>query len=172
MDVNTSKLLKVFIAGILVINLMMSKLLATENGELPLTPRAPVLEFNETILECNETLLHLEIEKCGEHFKINMVEVDPQNLCNLTHFIGEYHYFSACTENNAVRIGCFWPNPVVEHYIIHIHKQFFSNCTLKSVVYLDPSEDTLAILILIPVLLTVAMVALVVWCSKRSDILA
>uniref|UniRef100_A0A3B1JTA4 Receptor activity-modifying protein 3 n=1 Tax=Astyanax mexicanus TaxID=7994 RepID=A0A3B1JTA4_ASTMX len=84
----------------------------------------------------------------------------------------QYHFFSACTEQNAERIGCFWPNPVVEHYIINIHKQFFSNCTVKSVVWGDPSEDTVTVLILIPVFLTLAMVALVVWCSKRSDILA
>ncbi|KAK1806639.1 hypothetical protein P4O66_005141, partial [Electrophorus voltai] len=145
---------------------------ATEDIKLPFTPQSPILECNETVLECNETVLYLEIEKCGERFKTNMVEVEPENRCNLTHFIGEYHYFSACTENNAEKIGCFWPNPVVEHYIIHIHKQFFSNCTLKPVVYLDPSEDTLAILIFVPVFLTVAMVALVVWCSRRSDILA
>ncbi|XP_037390077.1 receptor activity-modifying protein 3-like isoform X2 [Pygocentrus nattereri] len=124
------------------------------------------------ILECNKTVLQLEMEKCGERFKTDMEEVDPQNWCNLTHFIGEYHFFSACTEDNAVKIGCFWPNPVVEHYIIRIHKQFFSNCTLKSAVWGDPSEDTLIILILVPVFLTLTMVALVVWCSKRSDILA
>ncbi|XP_036413982.1 receptor activity-modifying protein 3-like isoform X2 [Colossoma macropomum] len=165
MDTNHLKLLNFFAAGILVNTLMMSVLSATEDIKL-------TFMHKPRILECNRTVLQLEMEKCGERFKTDMEEVDPQNWCNLTHFIGEYHFFSACTEDNAVRIGCFWPNPVVEHYIIHIHKQFFSNCTLKSVVWGDPSEDTLIILILVPVFLTLAMVALVVWCSKRSDILA
>ncbi|RXN14893.1 receptor activity-modifying 3-like isoform X1 [Labeo rohita] len=84
----------------------------------------------------------------------------------------EYHVFSYCTEVNAERIGCFWPNPVVEHFIIGVHKHFFSNCSRGGEGYMDPPDDTLTLLILIPVFLTLAMVALVVWCSKRSDILA
>uniref|UniRef100_A0A673MR96 Receptor activity-modifying protein 3 n=1 Tax=Sinocyclocheilus rhinocerous TaxID=307959 RepID=A0A673MR96_9TELE len=84
----------------------------------------------------------------------------------------EYHVFSFCTEMNAERIGCFWPNPAVERFIISIHKHFFSNCSLEHVVFVDPPDDTLTLLILVPVFLTLAMVVLVVWCSKRSDILA
>uniref|UniRef100_A0A8C2GS24 Receptor activity-modifying protein 3 n=1 Tax=Cyprinus carpio TaxID=7962 RepID=A0A8C2GS24_CYPCA len=83
----------------------------------------------------------------------------------------EYHVFSSCTEMNAERIGCFWPNPAVERFIISIHKHFFSNCSLEHV-FIDPPDDTLTLLILVPVFLTLAMVVLVVWCSKRSDILA
>ncbi|XP_065115142.1 receptor activity-modifying protein 3-like isoform X1 [Paramisgurnus dabryanus] len=122
--------------------------------------------------DCNHSLLLLEMETCGARFKSYMDYVLPQDRCNLTNFIGEYHVFSSCTEINSGRIGCFWPNPVVEHFIIHIHKRFFSNCTLEQPIHVDPPDDTLALLILIPVFLTLAMVALVVWCSKRSDILA
>ncbi|XP_066498670.1 receptor activity-modifying protein 3-like [Hoplias malabaricus] len=164
MDINRFKLIVLFTVGILVNTLMMSVISATEDIKLTFTHKPWVI--------CNNSALHLEMEKCGERFKTDMQQVDPQNWCNLTHFISEYHYFSACTEDNAKIIGCFWPNPVVEHYIIHIHKQFFSNCTLTTVVFGDPSEDTLTALILIPVLLTLAMIALVVWCSKRGDILA
>lgn len=84
----------------------------------------------------------------------------------------EYHLFTLCTETKSNLMHCYWPNPLVERYIIHIHKDFFSNCSMQHVVWEDPPDDTLTILILIPVFLTLAMIAMVVWCSKRSDILA
>lgn len=154
---------KVFVMGILVNTLMTSALSETEILGLGFTQRLP---------PCNETRLLLEMEVCGEVFKKQMAHVDSQHWCNLTHFISEYNLFSFCTEHNSERIGCFWPNPLVEGFIIHIHKHFFSNCTVERVVWVDPSDDLLAVLILIPILLTLAMIALVVWCSKRSDILA
>lgn len=86
--------------------------------------------------------------------------------------LSEYHLFTLCTEAKSRLVHCYWPNPLVESYIIRIHKHFFSNCTNKQVVFVDPPDNTLTILILIPVFLTLAMIALVVWCSKRSDILA
>lgn len=86
--------------------------------------------------------------------------------------LSEYHLFTLCTEAKSRLVHCYWPNPLVESYIIRIHKHFFSNCTNKQEVFVDPPDNTLTILILIPVFLTLAMIALVVWCSKRSDILA
>uniref|UniRef100_A0A3B5L7Z4 Receptor activity-modifying protein 3 n=1 Tax=Xiphophorus couchianus TaxID=32473 RepID=A0A3B5L7Z4_9TELE len=88
------------------------------------------------------------------------------------HFIVEYHLFTLCTETKAHNVDCYWPNPLVESYIIRIHKHLFSNCTIEEVIWMDPPDDTLTVLILIPVFLTLAMIALVVWCSKRSDLLA
>ncbi|XP_034145362.1 receptor activity-modifying protein 3-like [Esox lucius] len=112
------------------------------------------------------------MEACGEKFKREMASVDPKNWCNLTHFIGQYNAFSNCSEIQSTINSCFWPNTLVENYMIHIHKHFFSNCTLKRVIWVDPPDDTLTIIILIPIFLTLAMIALVVWCSKRSDVLA
>ncbi|XP_036378189.1 receptor activity-modifying protein 3-like [Megalops cyprinoides] len=165
MDTNGLNVLKLFVVGIFVNNLMTSGLSATENVNMKASVK-PSVDL------CNETTLLLEMEKCGEMFKHDMKLVDPQNWCNLTYFIREYNFFSTCTEESAGHIGCYWPNPLVESYIIRIHKHFFSNCTLDRVIWVDPPDDTLTILILIPVFLTLAMIALVVWCSKRSDILA
>ncbi|KAJ8277732.1 hypothetical protein GJAV_G00079230 [Gymnothorax javanicus] len=188
MDTNIVNVLKLFLLGIcgmgvmdisavsptcifkwlLQINvnsLMTRGLSATENTNTPATERP-------SAVICNESILLLQMEKCGEEFKSDMKLVDPQNWCNLTYFIREYNFFSSCTEEGAGLIGCYWPNPLVESYIIQIHKHFFSNCTLDHVIWVDPPDDTLTILILIPVVLTLAMIALVVWCSKRSDILA
>ncbi|XP_027761127.1 receptor activity-modifying protein 3, partial [Empidonax traillii] len=82
-----------------------------------------------------------------------------------------YDNFTQCTEREANNASCFWPNPLAEGFITGIHKQFFSNCSSEKVHWEDPPDEILITLILIPVMLTCAMITLVVWCSKRSDIL-
>ncbi|CAJ1081907.1 receptor activity-modifying protein 3-like [Xyrichtys novacula] len=121
---------------------------------------------------CDESRLQWEVEVCGDDFKRDMDNVDPQYWCNLTHFISEYYLFTLCTETKSQGVSCYWPNPLVESYIIRIHKHFFSNCTHTPVEWVDPPDETLTVLILVPVVLTLAMITLVVWCSKRSDLLA
>ncbi|XP_016396174.1 receptor activity-modifying protein 3-like isoform X2 [Sinocyclocheilus rhinocerous] len=158
-------LLTLFKLSLIFVNMLMTRGLSDADGADQLFTQRPRL------LQCNQTLLLLEMERCGERFSSDMNHVHPDDRCNLTHFIREYHVFSFCTEMNAERIGCFWPNPAVERFIISIHKHFFSNCSLEHV-FLDPPDHTLTLLILVPVFLTLAMVLLVVWCSKRSDILA
>lgn len=82
-----------------------------------------------------------------------------------------YNNFILCTEHKVSTAKCFWPNPLAEGFITGIHRQFFTNCTSDKVHWEDPPDKILVPLIFIPILLTVAMVGLVVWCSKRSDIL-
>ncbi|XP_024865354.1 receptor activity-modifying protein 3 [Kryptolebias marmoratus] len=165
MDAQEFIMLRLFIVGVLVNAWMMSKSSATDSFSLE--PTFPSQRRN-----CNESRLQWEMEVCGEDFKRDMALIDSQYWCNLTHFIREYHLFTHCTETKSQNVDCYWPNPLVESFIIRIHKHFFSNCTLEQVVWLDPPDNTLTALILIPVSLTLAMIALVVWCSKRSDLLA
>ncbi|KAF7653423.1 hypothetical protein LDENG_00083070 [Lucifuga dentata] len=166
MDTNDFKVLKLLVVGILVNARMIRGLSATDSFIMePTTPRP-------RISMCNQSHLQWEMEVCGEAFKRDMARIDPQHWCNLTHFISEYNFFTLCTETKSQSINCYWPNPLVESYIIRIHKHFFSNCTMERMVWVDPPDDMLTMLILIPVFLTLAMIALVVWCSKRSDILA
>uniref|UniRef100_A0A8C2HEL5 Receptor activity-modifying protein 3 n=1 Tax=Cyprinus carpio TaxID=7962 RepID=A0A8C2HEL5_CYPCA len=164
MDPNLLTLFKLSL--IFAVNTLMTRGLSDADGVDQSFTQQPWL------LQCNQTVLLLEMERCGEQFSSDMNHIHPEDRCNLTHFIREYHVFSSCTEKNAERIGCFWPNPAVERFIISIHKHFFSNCSLDHAVFIDPPDDTLILLIFIPVFLTLAMVVLVVWCSKRSDILA
>ncbi|XP_047424703.1 receptor activity-modifying protein 3-like [Mugil cephalus] len=165
MDTNEFAVLKLFVVGVLVNAWMMRGASAADSFHTePTTPPPKKV--------CNESRLQVEMEVCGEDFKKDMANIDPQNWCNLTHFISEYHFFTFCTETKSHIMGCYWPNPQVESYIIRIHKHFFSNCTIEQVVWVDPPDNTLTILILVPIFLTLAMIALVVWCSKRSDILA
>ncbi|XP_030060125.1 receptor activity-modifying protein 3 [Microcaecilia unicolor] len=122
-------------------------------------------------LACNETLMLQRLPICGQEFEDSMKKLDTKKWCNLTEFIMFYAYFSNCTEYEAINVGCFWPNPLAEGFITNIHRQFFSNCTLERVIWEDPPDEILITLILIPVFLTAAMISLVVWCSKRSDVL-
>lgn len=163
MDTNEFAVIKLFVVGILVNGWMTRGVSATETVE-PTTPRPRRL--------CNESRLQWKVEVCGENFKKDMEHINPQYWCNLTHFINEYNLFTLCTETKSYYVDCYWPNPLVEGYIIGIHKHFFSNCSTQHVVWVDPPDETLIMLILIPIFLTFAMIALVVWCSKRSDILA
>ncbi|XP_037135763.1 receptor activity-modifying protein 3-like [Syngnathus acus] len=162
MDTNEFAVLKLFVVGILVNAWMAKGFSATESLNIEHTSARPKRP-------CNESRLEWEVEVCGEDFKRDMAHIDPQHWCNLTHFISEYHIFTLCTETKSFIVHCYWPNPLVESYIIRIHKHFFANCTLDQVVWVDPPDNTLTVLILIPVFLTLAMIALVVWCSKRSD---
>ncbi|XP_020787215.2 receptor activity-modifying protein 3 [Boleophthalmus pectinirostris] len=164
METNEIVLLKLFVVGILVNAWMMRGVSGAETLGPTSPPPPPRV--------CNESRLQWEVEICGEHFKKDMALIQPQYWCNLTYFISEYYLFTHCTETKSSNVGCYWPNPLVEGYIIRIHKLFFSNCTLEQVVWVDPPDDTLIVLILIPIFLTLAMIALVVWCSKRSDLLA
>ncbi|KAM9436100.1 receptor activity-modifying protein 3 isoform 1-T2 [Clarias gariepinus] len=120
------------------------------------------------IPECDKTALYMEMEVCGEQFKTDMAELNLTNQCNIAYFIREYDFFTTCTETIAVKIGCFWPHPVVEHYIILIHEQFFSNCTHESMVGSDFEELIVNVIIIFTVFLTLAIVAIVAWFSKQS----
>ncbi|XP_023689303.2 receptor activity-modifying protein 3 [Paramormyrops kingsleyae] len=163
MDTNTYLVLKLYVVGIMANTLMTTGLSATENIDT-----RPKIRTSR----CNETTLLMEMERCGDQFKKHMLKVDQMKWCNLTHFIRDYNIFSYCTEQSSESMGCYWPNPLVESYIIHIHKLFFSNCTLDHIIWVDPPDNLLIILIFVPVFLTLSMIALVVWCSRRSDTLA
>ncbi|XP_038249330.1 receptor activity-modifying protein 3 isoform X3 [Dermochelys coriacea] len=125
----------------------------------------------QKMIVCNESLMLEKLPRCGKSFEEMMKKVDSKKWCNLTEFITYYDNFSLCTEQEASAARCFWPNRLAQGFIIGIHKQFFSNCTSEKVPWEDPPDEILITLILIPVLLMVAMTSLVVWCSKRSDIL-
>ncbi|KAM4688771.1 receptor activity-modifying protein 3 [Discoglossus pictus] len=120
--------------------------------------------------KCNETLMLEKLPACGKQFEVMMTRLHPSQWCNLTEFIMYYDKFSQCTENRSMAVGCFWPNSLAERFITGIHRQFFSNCTSDKEEWVDPPDEILTTLILIPVFLTAAMISLVVWCSKRGDI--
>ncbi|XP_060637525.2 receptor activity-modifying protein 3 [Anolis sagrei] len=120
---------------------------------------------------CNESLMLQNLPVCGKSFEEMMHKLDSKKWCNLTEFILYYSDFTQCTEHKALTARCFWPNPLAEGFITEIHRQFFSKCSTVKVHWEDPPDKILITLIFMPVLLTVGMIGLIVWCSKRSDIL-
>ncbi|XP_051872208.1 receptor activity-modifying protein 3-like [Pristis pectinata] len=120
---------------------------------------------------CNATAMLEKVYWCGYLFENQLNEMNSSDWCNFTLIAGYYSTFSFCTEFSTESVYCYWPNPQVEKYVINIHKLFFSNCTSEIIIFQDPPDDILFILITVPICLTIVMIAVVVWCSKRSDIL-
>ncbi|XP_051020889.1 receptor activity-modifying protein 3 [Acomys russatus] len=118
---------------------------------------------------CNETGMLERLPRCGKAFADMMQKIEVWKWCNLSEFIVYYEHFTNCTEVETNFVGCFWPNPLAQNFITGIHRQFFSNCTVDRTHWEDPPDEVLFPLIAVPVLLTVAMAGLVVWCSKRTD---
>nr|XP_023414387.1 receptor activity-modifying protein 3 [Loxodonta africana] len=118
---------------------------------------------------CDETRMMEKLPRCGKAFADVMQELDIWKWCNLSEFIVYYEIFTACTEVETNTVGCYWPNHLAEGFITRIHRQFFSNCTVERTHWEDPPDEILIPLITAPILLTVAMAGLVLWCSRSSD---
>lgn len=80
-----------------------------------------------------------------------------------------YAIFTNCTETGSNAVGCYWPNPLAQSFLSGVHRQFFSNCSVDRAQWEDPPDEVLVPLIALPVLLTVAVAALVVWRSKHTE---
>ncbi|XP_056376239.1 receptor activity-modifying protein 3-like isoform X2 [Hyla sarda] len=141
-----------------------------EKGFIKIEHKGRESGLQHPVLNCNETVMMDSLPICGDLFEMLMIKVDPSQWCNLTKIITYYDTLSNCAEITARNGNCFWPNNLAERFIIGIHTKFFANCTLDTVILEDPPDDILTALILIPVFLTAAMISLVVWCSKGSDI--
>ncbi|NXS02847.1 RAMP3 protein, partial [Oxylabes madagascariensis] len=120
---------------------------------------------------CNESLMLEKLPACGKSFEEMMKKVDSKKWCNLTEFIIKTNYDFQSVSPFKHNLSSLWERSLSKGFITGIHKQFFSNCTSEKVHWEDPPDEILITLILIPVMLTCAMITLVVWCSKRSDIL-
>ncbi|XP_078394734.1 receptor activity-modifying protein 3 [Cetorhinus maximus] len=151
-------------------SLLTSSLSAKNNTNLHNQPQTSQSE-GKTKRICNKTLMLEVVHLCGYQFESELNRMNSSDWCNFTLIAGYYDIFSQCTESFTEEVDCFWPNPQVENYVINIHKLFFSNCTLEMIIFQDPPDKILIILITVPILLTIVMIALVVWCSKRNDIL-
>nr|AJE28214.1 receptor activity modifying protein 3 [Castor fiber] len=117
---------------------------------------------------CNETEMLQRLPLCGKAFADMMHKVDVWKWCDLPEFVVYYNNFTLCTEEETIDVGCYWPNPLIQDFIIGIHQQFFSNCTVDRTHWEDPPDEVLIPLIVVPILLTFAMAGLVTWHNKCS----
>ncbi|XP_067867429.1 receptor activity-modifying protein 3-like isoform X1 [Heterodontus francisci] len=151
-------------------SLLTSSLSAKNNTNLHNQSQSNQSE-RKTLTVCNETLMLEAVHWCGYQFESQLNRMNSSDWCNFTLIAGYYNFFSHCTEFSTENVKCYWPNPQVENYVINIHKFFFSNCTSEMLIFQDPPDKILIILISVPIFLTIVMIAMVVWCSKRNDIL-
>ncbi|XP_063286048.1 receptor activity-modifying protein 1 isoform X1 [Pelobates fuscus] len=108
-------------------------------------------------------------EFCLQHFELEMEVLGKSLWCDWGDTAGFYTDVTNCTALVAAKLGCFWPNHLVDHLFIGIHKKYFRNCSVTGRLPADPPFPILCSLLFIPLLITLLMTALVVWRSKRSE---
>lgn len=75
-----------------------------------------------------------------------------------------------CLEEVSKILGCFYPNPQIQDVFISMHEEYFHNCTKEEVQdIVDPPEEVMVTLILVPVSLIPILVYMVVRNSKVQE---
>ncbi|XP_070711945.1 receptor activity-modifying protein 1-like isoform X2 [Pempheris klunzingeri] len=106
---------------------------------------------------------------CLAKFKFDMGGLDRGLWCSWPETMEIYEGLTNCTYQVALRMDCFWPNQIVDHFFMHIHRIYFHDCALTGRLLHDPPTSILGPFIAVPVLVTLLMTALVVWRSKRTE---
>lgn len=122
-----------------------------------------------SVLGCGPHYQHAIEEFCLAKFKLDMHELDQRHWCNWEDTVELYGELTNCTYLVAVKMGCFWPNRLVDEFFIHVHRHYFHDCSLSGRLLRDPPNRILGPFIVVPILVTLLMTALVVWRSKRSE---
>ncbi|XP_029942135.1 receptor activity-modifying protein 1-like [Salarias fasciatus] len=119
---------------------------------------------------CNRGLYERIISDfCLAKFRFDMEGVDPGLWCSWMDTQEIYGGLTNCTYQVALRMDCFWPNHIVDHFFMQVHRLYFHDCALTGRLLHDPPVAVLAPFIAVPVLITLVMTALVVWRSKRTE---
>lgn len=75
-----------------------------------------------------------------------------------------------CLEELSNVFGCFFPNSQIQDFFFSIHAKYFGNCTKEEDQdIIDPPEEILVTLILVPVSLIPILVYMVVRSSKVPE---
>ena len=80
-----------------------------------------------------------------------------------------YNNMTLCMEMLSGLLGCYYPNPGVQDFFLHIHSQYFSDCSEEELQLSDAPHSVVVVLTLLPVSLIPIPVFLVVWKSKVRD---
>ncbi|XP_029703557.1 receptor activity-modifying protein 1 isoform X1 [Takifugu rubripes] len=109
-------------------------------------------------------------EFCLAKFRLDMQELDQGHWCSWEDTVDRiYGELTNCTFLVALKVGCFWPNRLVDDFFIRVHRHYFHDCSLSGRLLRDPPNGILGPFIAVPILVTLLMTALVVWRSKRSE---
>ncbi|KTF80934.1 hypothetical protein cypCar_00017708 [Cyprinus carpio] len=113
--------------------------------------------------ECYELLLHL----CEYNFNADMGSMNSTDWCSLENVKSAYNNFTVCTESIAECLLLPWPNQLVEHTFVKIHKTYFQECPTEAL--RDPPPSIILALVMTPICLIPVMVVLVVFKTKNGD---
>nr|XP_040057876.1 receptor activity-modifying protein 1 isoform X1 [Gasterosteus aculeatus aculeatus] len=106
---------------------------------------------------------------CLAKFRLDMHELGERHWCSWEDTVELYGRLTNCTNLVAFKLGCFWPNKLVDDFFIRVHKHYFQDCSLSGRLLKDPPNRILGPFIVVPILVTLLMTGLVVWRSKRSE---
>ncbi|XP_028837116.1 receptor activity-modifying protein 1-like [Denticeps clupeoides] len=108
-------------------------------------------------------------ELCLAKFSLDMQAVDQGLWCSWEDTLEPYGSLTNCTYQVALKLGCFWPNQMVDAVFIGIHRSYFQDCALTGRRPHDPPNRILGPFIAGPVVVTLLVTAVVVWRSKRGQ---
>ncbi|XP_071401870.1 receptor activity-modifying protein 3 [Centroberyx affinis] len=127
-------------------------------------------EHNYPHMHClEEELVVHSHNTCGAQFHEDMLTISVENWCDLDYVIRPYNDMTICMETLSLIVGCYYPNPNVQDFFLHIHSQYFQNCSEEELLLSDAPHGVVVILTLIPVSLIPILVFLVVWKSKVRE---
>uniref|UniRef100_A0A3P9MQF0 Receptor activity-modifying protein 1 n=1 Tax=Oryzias latipes TaxID=8090 RepID=A0A3P9MQF0_ORYLA len=119
---------------------------------------------------CNRGAYEIKIDEfCQAKFRLDMMGLERSAWCSWPTTMKIYEELTNCTHQVALKMDCFWPNAVVDHFFMRVHTDYFSDCALTGRLLHDPPISILAPFIAVPVLMTLLMTAAVVWRSKRTE---
>ncbi|XP_072229201.1 receptor activity-modifying protein 3 [Leuresthes tenuis] len=110
-------------------------------------------------------LIDLSRLYCGEFFREEMQLIGAENWCVLDDVIRPYHELTECVETVANAVGCFFPNPDIQDFFVHIHSIYFESCPEEEDQFEDAPQSLVVVLTVVPVCLIPVLVYLVVWKS-------
>ncbi|XP_026158001.1 receptor activity-modifying protein 1-like [Mastacembelus armatus] len=123
-----------------------------------------------SVSDCNKGFYEKMInDLCLAKFKFDMGGLDRSLWCSWSDTMEVYGGLTNCTYQVAMRMDCFWPNQIVDHFFMQIHQMYFHNCALTGRLLRDPPIIILAPFITVPVLVTLLMTAFMVWRSKLTE---
>ncbi|XP_070783042.1 receptor activity-modifying protein 1 isoform X2 [Enoplosus armatus] len=106
---------------------------------------------------------------CGDDFHKKMLSISPGNWCVLENIIRPYNDLTLCLEWISNLVGCYYPNPDIQDFFLHIHSSYFQSCSKEELLLVDAPHGVVIALTVIPVSLIPVLVYLVVWKSKVPE---
>ncbi|NXT73057.1 RAMP2 protein, partial [Zapornia atra] len=125
----------------------------------------PVATFNWAGQSAEEAYVNIS-QKCWEYFVELMSNVTESELCEWQVIRSPYSILQVCLESWADHLSYGYPNALAEQYIFQSHHRYFHNCTVEH--HLDPPEDVLLAMIMVPICLIPFSVTVVIWRSKNG----